>query len=341
MRVSLRISPFAPVQEVIEFTRRCEAAGFDGAGFLDSQMINRDVFVTLGLVAGNTTRLRLASAVTNPVSRHVSTIASAAVTIDDLAPGRLQIWLGRGFSAVNLAGLSAATTRELGESVRQLRRLLAGEWDVFEGTHSRFRPGPRPIPVYLAAAGPRTIRLAGATADGLLLGAGMSFETFERARYLVAEGARGAGRDPDEVDFCINLLTAIRPTREAALRWAGPLIVLRLAEPEWLKENGIDAKGIGMPRGTGGLYPDPMHAEDHEAAMDLAEQVPLELRAQIAERLGLIGTPEDAIATLRKLNTAGYNNVYMRSVDTVSFPEAEVDAYRETIGPAVAGMAGP
>jgi 5,10-methylenetetrahydromethanopterin reductase len=338
VRVSLRISPYAPIQEVIDFTRSCEDAGFDGVGFLDSQMINRDVFVTLGLAAANTSRLMLASAVTNPVTRHVSTIASSAATIDDLAPERLQIWIGRGFSAVNLAGLREATTRHLGDSVRQLRRLLAGDWDVFDGTHSRMRAAPKNIPVYLAAAGPRTIRLAGETADGLLLGAGFSFETFERAKYLVAEGAKAAGRDPDGIDFCINLLTSIRPTREEALRWAGPLIVLRLAEPEWLKENGIDAKGIGMPAGVGGLYPDPMHAEDHDAAMDLAEQVPLELRAQIAEKLGLIGTPEDAISTLQKLASAGYDSVYMRSVDTVSFPYAEVEAYQEKIGPAVAKM---
>jgi 5,10-methylenetetrahydromethanopterin reductase len=338
VKVSLRISPYAPLQEVIEFTRSCEAAGFDGVGFLDSAMINRDVFVTLGLAAANTSRLMLASAVTNPISRHVSTIASSAISIDDLAPGRLQIWIGRGFSAVNLAGLPAATTRQLRDSVRQLRRLLAGDWDVFEGTHSRMRMAPRRVPVYVAAAGPRTIRMAGEVADGLLLGAGLSFETFEKTRSLLDEGARSAGRDPKDVDFCINLLTAIRPTREEALHWAGPLIVLRLDDPQWLKDNGIDAKGIGMPKGSGGLYPDPMHAEDHEAAMDLAEQVPLELRAQIAEKLGLIGTPEDAIATLQKMASAGYHSVYMRSVDTVSFPVAEVEAYRDTIGPAVARM---
>lgn len=338
MRVSLRISPYAPVQEVIDFTRTCEEAGFDGVGFLDSAMINRDVFVTLGLAAANTSRMFLASAVTNPISRHVSTIASSAVTIDDLAPGRVQIWIGRGFSAVNLAGLPAATTRQLGDSVRQLRRLLAGDWDVFEGTHSRMRIAPRKVPVYVAAAGPRTIRMAGEVADGLLLGAGLSFDTFEKTRSLLHEGARSAGRDPGEVDFCINLLTAIRPTREEALRWAGPLIVLRLNEPDWLKENGIDSKGITMPSGSGGLYPDPMHAEDHEAAINLAEQVPLELRAQIAEKLGLIGTPKDAIATLKKMASAGYDNVYMRSVDTVSFPYDEVEAYKQHIGPAVAAM---
>jgi 5,10-methylenetetrahydromethanopterin reductase len=250
----------------------------------------------------------------------------------------LQLWIGRGFSAVNLVGMPAATTRQLGDAVRQLRRLLAGDWDVFEGTHSRMRIAPRDIPVYVAAAGPRTIRLAGEVANGLLLGAGLSMETFERTRTLLDEGARAAGRDPGEVDFCINLLTSIRPTREEALRWAGPLIVLRLDEPDWLRENGIDARGIGMPKGSGGLYPDPMHAEDHEAAMDLAEQVPLELRAQIAEKLGLIGTPDDVIATLKKLAAAGYDSVYMRSVDTVSFPTTEVALYKQHIAPAVARM---
>jgi hypothetical protein len=81
-----------------------------------------------------------------------------------------------------------------------------------------------------------------------------------------------------------------------------------------------------------------MHAEDHEAAMDLAERVPLELRAQIAEKLGLIGTPDDVLAVLKKLAAAGYDNVYMRSVETVSFPETEVALYRQHIAPAVAAL---
>src|SRR6476646_3011016 len=124
MKVYVRVSPFAPVQEVVDFTRRCEAAGFDGVGYLDSQMINRDVFVTMGLAAAATQRIDIVSAVTNPVSRHVSTIASAAATVDDLAPGRVGIWIGRGFSAVNLAGLPYASVKQLRESVTSLRGLL-------------------------------------------------------------------------------------------------------------------------------------------------------------------------------------------------------------------------
>ena len=104
MKVTVRVSPFAPLPEVLEFTRRCEAAGFDGIGYLDSQMINRDLWVTMGAAATVTSRIRLVTAVTNPVTRHISVVASAAASVDDLAPGRVEVWIGRGFSAINLGG---------------------------------------------------------------------------------------------------------------------------------------------------------------------------------------------------------------------------------------------
>jgi 5,10-methylenetetrahydromethanopterin reductase len=190
MRINIRVSPFAPIQETVAFTRRCEEAGFDGVGYLDSQMINRDVFVTMAAAAAATERIKLITAVTNPVTRHVSVLASAAATVDDLARGRVEVWLGRGFSSVNLAGLREARTRELGHAVRDFRRLMAGEWDVFPGVHSRMRNDGHRVPIYLAAAGPRTIKLAGKVADGLLLAGTFSPESWQRARQLVADGAQ-------------------------------------------------------------------------------------------------------------------------------------------------------
>jgi 5,10-methylenetetrahydromethanopterin reductase len=338
MRIIVRVSPFAPVGEVAEFTKRCERAGFDGVGYLDSQMINRDVFVTMAQAAAATNRVTLISAVTNPVSRHVSTLASAAATIDDLAPRRVEIWLGRGYSAVALAGLPAATTRQLRDAALALRRLFAGEWDVFPGAHSRMRTAPRNVPVYLAASGPRTTQLAGEVADGVLLNSGYAPELWQRGRELVAEGARKAGRDSSEVKVCLQLLTCVRNTREEALRYAGPLLAVQLNETQWLHDAGIDAAPVKMPQGLGGLYPDPMHAENHEAAMDLSEQIPLELRQQIADRMGLIGTAEDCIERLKAVSKAGYDSVFMRTVDTISFPSAEVEAFGAKIAPAIASL---
>ena len=260
MKVYVRVSPFAPVQECVDFTVRCEAAGFDGVGYLDSQMINRDMFVTMALAAAATSRIKVVTAVTNPISRHVSTIASAAATIDDLGRGRVEIWLGRGFTAVNLAGLPYATTKELRESVHSLRGLLRGEWDAIPGAHTRMGStiGGREVPVVLAAAGPRTLRLAGEVADGVLLTTGMVPSAMEQARSLVAEGARAAGRQPEDVTVWLSLLTCIRPTREEALHFAGPLLANRLEEPDWLMQAGIDTKGAVLSDAYKNLYPDPI-----------------------------------------------------------------------------------
>ena len=64
-----------------------EAGGFDGAGILDSQLLCRDTFVTLGQAASATSRLALFPAVTNPFTRHVSVLAGAMQTVEELAPG--------------------------------------------------------------------------------------------------------------------------------------------------------------------------------------------------------------------------------------------------------------
>jgi 5,10-methylenetetrahydromethanopterin reductase len=166
-------------------------------------MINRDLWVTMAAAATVTSRLRLVTAVTNAVTRHVSVVVSAAASVDDLAPGRVEVWIGRGFSAVNLAGLPEAKTAELRTSILQFKRLLAGEWDVFPGTHSRMRNAGHEVPIYLAAAGPRTIRLAGEVADGILLAAEPKPEAWERALSLVADGASGRA-GPGEIDLCVQ-----------------------------------------------------------------------------------------------------------------------------------------
>ena len=327
MQVYLRVSPFAPVHEVVEFTRRVEAAGFDGVGYLDSQMINRDLFITMALAGAATSRIKLITAVTNPVTRHVSVLANAATTVDDVAPGRVAVWIGRGFSAVNLAGLPEATTKQLRQSITQLRALIAGEWNALPGVESHMRTGGRSIPVYLAAAGPRTTRLAGEVADGLLMAANWEPERWRATRQVIDDAATAAGRDPSKVAMCIQLLTCIRPTREEALRDAGPLLVLRLDQPDWLAAHGIDARGMRTPQALHDLYPDPMHTEDQEAALAAAETVPLELRAQIAGVLGIVGTPEDAVERLERVAAAGISEVFLRTVNTLSFPEGEVAAY--------------
>ena len=342
MKIGIRIPAFAPVPAVTEIVRQCEAAGFDAAGFLDSQMITRDVFVVLAHAAASTSRIRLMPAVTNPLSRHVTMLASAIRSIADIAPGRTELWLGRGFSSVNLVGLPYATVARLQEAVLRLRRLRAGEWDVIPGAHTRMFAGDgTEIPIVIAATGPRALRLAGAVADGVLINVGSRMPALNRARDLVWEGARGAGRDPAGVRLIVNLRTAIRHDREEARAWASPLAAHQLSDAAWLAQTGIDGNGLSAPDELDQLYPDYFHAEDWPRAVELASFLPHDLRSALCDALGMIGTPADCTTRLLELEAAGFNEIYLQTIGTMNFPEPEIRAYREIIGPALEAAAMP
>lgn len=334
MDVSIRVPPFAPVPEVTAFVRRCEEAGFDGVGFVDSQMLLREAFVVLAHAAAGTTRVRLMPAVTNPLTRHVSVLASAARSLDDIAPGRIAIWLGRGFSSVNLVGLPYATVRQMRETVLTYKRLLAGEWDVFPGVHSRMYDA-RAVPLYLVASGPKAMQLGGEVADGVMVSVGPRLEALARARQHVADGARRAGRDPAKVDIIACLVTVIRERREEAFEWASPLCAGRLNDTAWLEANGIDARGLRTPPELEHIYPDLFHAEDWQRARQLSAFLPPDLCAQMCDAIGLIGTPQDCLHRLRQLHEAGIRRVFLMAVGTTNFPEEEVRLYGTVIGPAL------
>ena len=88
IKIDLQVPPCKPVSDVAQFVSQCEEACFDGVGILDSQMLERDVFVSMAMAAQATSRIRISSAVLNPVTRHVSVMASAMKTVSETAPGR-------------------------------------------------------------------------------------------------------------------------------------------------------------------------------------------------------------------------------------------------------------
>src|SRR5437870_12589911 len=94
VQVSLRIPGTSPMPELMKLIQDVEAAGFDGAGLLDSQLLCRDTFVTLGQAAAHTSRLALFPAVTHPFSRHVWVLASAIQTVAEPAAGRPPAGMG-------------------------------------------------------------------------------------------------------------------------------------------------------------------------------------------------------------------------------------------------------
>src|SRR5215475_4243733 len=237
VRVHLRVPGTAPMPELMRLIQDIEAAGFDGAGILDSQMISRDTFVILGQAATHTRRLSLFPAVTNPFTRHASVLASAIQTVEELAPGRMKFVIGTGYTSASTIGRKAGTLGEMRECIATVKTLLAGESARFGEAATRlgYAAGRR-IPLLMAASGPKAIEIAGEIADGALLLVGFNRGIVETALEHLERGARRLAR-PTAVHWGI-------------LRWGG----------HWLGPAGLRLPKLEVPDAVHRIYPDLSHA---------------------------------------------------------------------------------
>jgi 5,10-methylenetetrahydromethanopterin reductase len=325
----------APADETAEFARRAEEAGFDGIGVPDTQLIMRDVYVALALAAQRTSTLDLMTAVTNPMTRHVSVLASLAQTVEDLAPGRLTLVIGSGYSAVNTIGKKAATLKEMRESITGLKALLAGE-DVRFGDFQARLPyaSGRKIPVLLAATGPRTIELAGEVADGALLAVGLHPGSMEAARSILHAGARKAGRDPETLEVVYLARVHVADDLDAARDMARPICAQWALEPyraRWLREAGVDLPDLEVPPELQDLYPDIPHAENWEEARRLTSFLSDDLVAEICDVIALVGGPDRLAARLRDLEGQGVDKLFLSTMESYAHPESTLRAFADGV----------
>ena len=194
-RVALRVPVGRPLPELAAFAARCEQAGFDGVGIHDHPSSGRDAYLALAMAARATHRLQLFPATSSPLVRHPLVLASLAHSLEEIAPGRTYLTVAPGFISTRSVGKPRATVAFMRAAIRDLRRLLAGEDVEFGPTSTRLRNrSATPTPVYLLAAGPRMIELAGEMADGVFLMVGLHSAAVGAALRHLEEGARRAGR---------------------------------------------------------------------------------------------------------------------------------------------------
>jgi 5,10-methylenetetrahydromethanopterin reductase len=337
VRVHLRIPGTAPMTELMALIRSVEAAGFDGVGILDSQMLCRDTFVILGQAASQTSRLALFPAVTNPITRHASVLASAIQTVEELAPGRVRFVIGTGYTSASTIGKKPATLAEMRACVASVKALLAGDAVDFGGQRGRLAyASGRSIPVLMAASGPKAIEVAGEIADGALLLVGFNRGIVQTALEHLERGARRAGRRLEDLEVIWAVRTGTAATTEEARRLARPTAVhwgiLRWGG-QWLGPAGLRLPPLEIPDAVQQIYPDLSHALDWEAAIRATAFVPDEVVAELCDALGLVGTPERCAERIVEMTKLGVRNLYLMPFQTFVGPEQEVKAFRDVVFP--------
>jgi 5,10-methylenetetrahydromethanopterin reductase len=165
---------FPPGPDTPGHVADAEALGYRRAWLYDSPALYHDVWMTLARAADRTTRIGLGPAVLVPSLRHPMTNAAAVTTLVDLAPGRVAVAVGSGFTGRHALGQRALPWAAVRRYVEVLRALLRGAEVEWEGRPIRMLhpPGfgaPRPIevPVLVAADGPRGTAVAREVGDGV------------------------------------------------------------------------------------------------------------------------------------------------------------------------------
>jgi alkanesulfonate monooxygenase SsuD/methylene tetrahydromethanopterin reductase-like flavin-dependent oxidoreductase (luciferase family) len=222
--------------------REAEQRGFDVMWNCDTMVepdrerhMMFDGPTTLALMAQETTRIRVGTLVSCLYFRHPVSLAKAAMTVDHLTSGRVEVGLGvgdpsAGAAAVGVTWSPAEQVARFREFVELVDLLLRQEVTTYEGTYYRCERAeiiPRPVqnprpPITIAAHGPKMLRIAAEFADGWSSWGGYGVESEEDFYNFTAERcarfddlAADLGRDPRQIRHSVVCFPPLRPWESA------------------------------------------------------------------------------------------------------------------------------
>ncbi|MBQ0825553.1 TIGR03842 family LLM class F420-dependent oxidoreductase [Streptomyces tagetis] len=329
-----------PASRVVSLMRRAERNGFTHGWTFDSCVLWQEPYVIHSQILAHTERLRVGPMVTNPATRAWEVTASTFATLNDMYGNRTVCGIGRGDSAMRVAGRSPVTLATVSEAMKVIRALARGERaDLGDGTSVAFpwvRPGAE-LPVWMAAYGPKALRTAGEEADGFILQLADLYLTESMVR-TVREAAAAASRDPSEVTVCVaapayvtedDSPAALAHAREQC-RWFGGMVGNHVADlvarygthsaavPGELTDYIAAREGYDYAHHGRSGNPDTRFVPD-----------------AVVDRFCVIGPVERHVEKLTALRALGVDHFAL--YDMHDAQEAVIDAYGSHVIPAVGG----
>jgi alkanesulfonate monooxygenase SsuD/methylene tetrahydromethanopterin reductase-like flavin-dependent oxidoreductase (luciferase family) len=293
--------------DIGEWQQRLREAEEQGYAFFATG----DTFASMLLAAQATEHALVGPTVTVPTTRNPLVMAAEASVVDRACDGRLALWIGRGFSSVLSIGERIETTEGMREYIVAVQQLLAGETAHWQGKEltvgSPVRVVPRNVRIIVSAYGPKTMRMAGATATGVGIASAASPELMRRAIATVREGAEAAGRDPDSVEIWAMVRASVRDTYEEAL---GDLKANLASGIQHVAKNDPGVPEALKPRieELRRRYMTAQHVQPNGPNEVLLDE--LGLSDYAADRLAICGTPEQCRERILGLADAGVDYLY-------------------------------
>jgi 5,10-methylenetetrahydromethanopterin reductase len=308
-----------------------DAYGYDLVGIADTPGNAMDPWVATALLAAGTRRARVAVCVSNLVTRHPAVSAASIASIDRLAPGRAVLGIGVGHSGTRNLGAASLPAGELAEGVAFIKELLRGRAASYRGGTAHLPWVTRPSPVFLAASHPRSLRAAGAVADGVFINYGLGRANVAESEGTVTRAALAAGRKPDEVEAWQIACLDCSADGDASRRKIGAILAFVSA---YVMGGGDLARRGVPPEYHGPLFELRRRYSTRPGAADATLVAELGLFEYLAGRLAVCGTPAECLAQVRAARDAGVRRL-MFSVSLAADPVRTVQLFGESVLPAL------
>ena len=306
------------IDELAELSRIAEEGGFVHATFVDQQNLSRDVYSMMTIAALSTKRIQLGQGVTVPLTRHPSVTANATASVNELAGGRVFLGIGSGGNALRSMGMRARPVQLFKEVVEFLRKYMAGQEAEFQGARMHSEWIRQPVPIYMAADGPRALQLAGELADGVIFMGGPP-EWVKWKIDLIHRGAEKAGRDPTKIDIWSRSMIVLAESKEAARREASGFVPFTVGHLETHQDypeavriiDDLEERQMGITeemRRYASIGDEYMHERIDTPRSRIATQ-------RMIDNVDLVGDVDDVCEGILKLGEIG-----LKGVATATYP---------------------
>ena len=303
------------MDEIAGHAQVAEECGFSHMTFIDSQNLCRDVYAMMTIAALSTHRIHIGHGVTNPFTRHPSVTASATATINELSGGRAFVGIGAGFSSMMTMGMKARPMSEFRETVQFIKRYTAGQEVEYAGAKMHSEWSRRQVPVYMASTGPRSVKMAGEIADGVML-LGIHPEMAKWNLEQLEKGASEAGRDLSEIDIWARTLVYVASSKEEARREVASYAATCACEMyrSLLRRNTPEADDLRrrLERAEPGLVDELKKVYEsfdpyqHEVTDAPHSEV---VTQRVIDSFLMTGTPDDICHQIERLQSLGFDNI--------------------------------
>ncbi len=238
-------------QEQLEIVQEAERLGYDSVW--TAEAYGSDAATVLAWLAGQTSKIRLGSAIFQIPARSAAMTAMTAATIDQLSDGRMMLGIGSSGPQVAEGWHGQRFAKQLQRTrdyVAVVRMALARERVDYHGETLELplpdgpgkalkltiSPVQERIPIYLAAIGPKNTALAGEIADGWIPTL-FSPEHVSELRPLLEEGAARSGKSLDSFDIAPTVSVFITDDLQAARDSMRPSLALYVGGMGSRKQN--------------------------------------------------------------------------------------------------------